>query len=98
MLQKKLHKNSYANYKYNYVKFKVKYAINEILNQMAKTLNKGEKIEIRDFCCFSSKSIIIENRINPSNFKKIPRKNVLKIKFKAGKELKERVNNSVKNK
>lgn len=75
----------------NVTKTKAESIINVILNQMTEALERGDRIEIRGFGSFSSRSYEPYTGRNPRTGEQI-RVSAKKLPyFKVGKELKERV-------
>ena len=72
----------------------IEMAVNAILDHMSKTLAVGGHVEIRGFGSFSLN--YQEPRIgrNPKTGERVQVTGKHKVRFKPGKELKERVNNS----
>ncbi len=73
-------------------KLKAEKVINLFFNEMANALANGERVEIRGFCSFSVKEYRSYTGRNPKTGErvKIPPKKL--PFFKAGKELRDRVN------
>jgi integration host factor subunit beta len=71
----------------------VESAIREILEQMAGTLQSGERIEIRGFGSFSLHHRAARVGRNPKTGEKVELLGKSVPHFKPGKELRERVNN-----
>ena len=69
-------------------------AVKDILEHMASTLETGDRIEIRGFGSFSLH--YREPRVgrNPKTGDKVVVETTTKVRFKAGKEMRERVNQS----
>ncbi|MEP2652600.1 MAG: integration host factor subunit beta [Paraglaciecola sp.] len=75
----------------------VETSIKEILEQMAQTLQKGERIEIRGFGSFSLHYRAPRVGRNPKTGETVELEGKYVPHFKPGKELRERVNESVAN-
>ena len=73
---------------------KVKKAVKCIIDTMANTLAEGQRIEIRNFGAFAIKQTKERQTRNPKNGEKFLTPPTLKVHFKPGIELKERVNAS----
>lgn len=73
----------------------VEHAIKEILEMMAQTLSKGERIEIRGFGSFSLHYRAPRTGRNPKTGESVELAGKYVPHFKPGKELRERVNLSV---
>lgn len=70
----------------------VEHAIKEILEMMAQTLSKGERIEIRGFGSFSLHYRAPRTGRNPKTGESVELAGKYVPHFKPGKELRERVN------
>ena len=70
----------------------VESAVKIMLEHMVQTLASGERIEIRGFGSFNLNYHAPHNGRNPKTGKTVARPQKYKAHFKAGKELKERVN------
>ncbi len=66
-------------------------AVNLFFNEMAAALAKGDRVEIRGFCSFFVKQYRSYTGRNPKTGEKVKIKPKKLPFFKAGKELKERV-------
>jgi integration host factor subunit beta len=75
----------------------VELAIKEMLEQMAQTLQKGERIEIRGFGSFSLHYRAPRVGRNPKTGETVKLDGKYVPHFKPGKELRERVNESLVN-
>ncbi|MDU0354978.1 integration host factor subunit beta [Paraglaciecola aquimarina] len=75
----------------------VESAIKEMLEQMAQTLQKGERIEIRGFGSFSLHYRAPRVGRNPKTGETVKLEGKYVPHFKPGKELRERVNESLAN-
>ncbi|MEP0357197.1 integration host factor subunit beta [Paraglaciecola sp.] len=75
----------------------VETSIKEILEQMAQTLQKGERIEIRGFGSFSLHYRAPRVGRNPKTGETVELEGKYVPHFKPGKELRERVNESLAN-
>ncbi|WP_448213020.1 integration host factor subunit beta [Colwellia sp. MEBiC06753] len=73
----------------------VESAIKEILEMMAQSLSKGERIEIRGFGSFSLHYRAPRTGRNPKTGDAVELTGKYVPHFKPGKELRERVNNSI---
>jgi len=73
----------------------VETAIKEILEQMAQTLQRGERIEIRGFGSFSLHYRAPRVGRNPKTGESVKLDGKYVPHFKPGKELRERVNDSI---
>ncbi|SEL10865.1 integration host factor subunit beta [Colwellia chukchiensis] len=73
----------------------VELAIKEILEMMAQTLSKGERIEIRGFGSFSLHYRAPRTGRNPKTGESVELDGKYVPHFKPGKELRERVNLSI---
>ena len=76
---------------------KVEGAVNDIINIMVKTLSDGGRIEIRGFGTWCLRYRESRNAHNPRTGKTIRTSAKYGIYFKAGKALREKVNNGKKN-
>ena len=76
---------------------KVEGAVNDIINIMVKTLSDGGRIEIRGFGTWCLRHRESRNAHNPRTGKTIRTSAKYGIYFKAGKALREKVNNGKKN-
>ncbi len=72
----------------------VEIAVKEILEQMAQTLQKGERIEIRGFGSFSLHYRAPRVGRNPKTGESVKLEGKYVPHFKPGKELRERVNST----
>lgn len=72
----------------------VEAAINRVLEKMSDAMEKGSRIEIRDFGCFYLRYRAMRNAHNPKTGQKVVTTPKYAIRFKAGKEMRERVNES----
>ncbi|MFC3647648.1 integration host factor subunit beta [Planctobacterium marinum] len=75
----------------------VEVAIKELLEQMAQTLQKGERIEIRGFGSFSLHFRAPREGRNPKTGETVKLDGKYVPHFKPGKELRERVNEAIAN-
>ena len=77
----------------NFLKKDLKKFFNIFLNEIKKSLKKGERVELRGFGMWSTK--IQKPRIsrNPKTGEKVHTKKKMKIRFKMGKELFNKLNN-----
>jgi len=73
----------------------VETAIKELLEQMAQTLQRGERIEIRGFGSFSLHFRAPREGRNPKTGETVKLDGKYVPHFKPGKELRERVNDSI---
>ena len=73
----------------------VEVAIKEILEQMAQTLQRGERIEIRGFGSFSLHFRAPREGRNPKTGETVKLDGKYVPHFKPGKELRERVNETI---
>jgi len=73
----------------------VEVAIKELLEQMAQTLQRGERIEIRGFGSFSLHFRAPREGRNPKTGETVKLDGKYVPHFKPGKELRERVNESI---
>jgi integration host factor subunit beta len=69
--------------------------VNQILDYMGDVLSKGNRIEIRGFGSLSLRYRPPRNAHNPKTKEKLVTPPKYVLHFKAGKELRERVNNKV---
>ena len=69
-------------------------AINQILEHISKTLSDGGRVEIRDFGVFSLHYHPARNAQNPKTGKKITTAPKYIPHFKAGKQMRDRINES----
>ncbi len=74
----------------------VKSAVDVMLNHMIQILTSGERIEIRGFCSFNLHYQAARTGRNPKTGVIVALPAKYKPHFKPGKELRERVNNSVR--
>ena len=70
----------------------IELAINHILDRMADTLSRGERIEIRNFGTFSVHHREARVAFNPKTGESVPTIAKYVPHFKPGKQLRERVN------
>lgn len=75
----------------------VELGINEILEHMGDALAEGQRIEIRGFGSFSLHHRPSRNAHNPRTGEKVVTLPKYALHFKAGKELRDRVNDARKN-
>tara|TARA_B100001996_G_C18507140_1_gene533837 strand:- start:442 stop:729 length:288 start_codon:yes stop_codon:yes gene_type:complete len=77
----------------NFLKKDLKKFFNIFLNEIKKSLKKGERVELRGFGMWSTN--IQKPRIsrNPKTGEKVHTKKKMKIRFKMGKELFNKLNN-----
>ncbi|WP_338294840.1 integration host factor subunit beta [Planctobacterium marinum] len=75
----------------------VEVAIKELLEQMAQTLQRGERIEIRGFGSFSLHFRAPREGRNPKTGETVKLEGKYVPHFKPGKELRERVNEAIAN-
>lgn len=73
----------------------VELGINQILDYMSDVLSKGNRIEIRGFGSFSLRYRAPRNAHNPKTKEKLVTSPKYVLHFKAGKELRERVNSAI---
>ncbi|MFC3095648.1 integration host factor subunit beta [Alteromonas sediminis] len=73
----------------------VEIAVKELLEQMAQTLQKGERIEIRGFGSFSLHYRAPRTGRNPKTGETVELEGKYVPHFKPGKELRDRVNESL---
>lgn len=73
----------------------IEIAVKEILEQMAQTLQKGERIEIRGFGSFSLHYRAPRVGRNPKTGERVELEGKYVPHFKPGKELRDRVNESL---
>lgn len=73
----------------------VEEAVKDVFDVMSHTLQQGERIEIRGFGSFSLRYRKARNARNPKTGELITTKGKHVVYFKPGKELRERVNNSM---
>jgi len=73
----------------------VEIAVKELLEQMAQTLQKGERIEIRGFGSFSLHYRAPRTGRNPKTGETVELEGKYVPHFKPGKELRDRVNDSL---
>lgn len=66
--------------------------INQILEYLSESIGSGERIEIRNFGSFDLRYRPPRNAHNPKTKEKLVTKAKYALHFKAGKELKERIN------
>ena len=69
-------------------------AVNYILDSMSKKLMEGERVEIRGFGSFACKEMLPRVGINPKTSERIELGKRIKVRFKAGKKLKETLRHS----
>jgi integration host factor subunit beta len=70
----------------------VELAVNCILGQMADALAQGERIEIRGFGCFDCRHTPPRLARNPKTGAAVHSSATVKVHFKPGKDMKDRVN------
>jgi integration host factor subunit beta len=73
---------------------KVEVAVNSIIELMSESLDKGQHIEVRGFGSFTLKTMKARVSRNPKTGAPVELEQKVKVHFKPGKELKERVNAS----
>lgn len=73
---------------------KIEDAVLSIVEQMSQNLEKGNRIEIRGFGSFNLSDRKAGVRRNPKTGDKVEVETTTKVRFKAGKEMRERVNQS----
>ena len=66
--------------------------VNTILNEISEALARGDRVEIRGFGSFNTKETQARVGRNPKSGQKIPVQEKIKPVFRAGKELKLRIN------
>ena len=66
--------------------------INTIFNEISEALARGDRVEIRGFGSFNTKEIEARVGRNPKSGQKIPVEEKIKPVFKAGRELRKRIN------
>ena len=66
--------------------------VNTIFNEISEALARGDRVEIRGFGSFNTKKFEARVGRNPKNRQKVPVEEKLKPVFRAGKELKLRIN------
>ena len=66
--------------------------VNTIFNEISEALARGDRVEIRGFGSFNTKKFEARVGRNPKNGQKVPVEEKLKPVFRAGKELKLRIN------
>ena len=66
--------------------------INTIFNEISEALVRGDRVEIRGFGSFNTKETEARVGRNPKSGQKIPVEEKIKPVFKAGRELKKRIN------
>ena len=66
--------------------------INTIFNEISEALARGDRVEIRGFGSFNTKETQARVGRNPKSGQKVPVEEKLKPVFRAGKELKLRIN------
>ena len=66
--------------------------VNTILNEISEALARGDRVEIRGFGSFNTKETQARVARNPKSGQKVPVQEKLKPVFRAGKELKLRIN------
>ncbi len=71
----------------------IKESVDCILNAITDKLKEGGRIEVRGFGVFTKKSYLRSSARNPKTGETFLGKKTTNIKFRAGKLLKERVNN-----
>lgn len=74
---------------------KIEDAAITIIEKMSQNLEKGNRIEIRGFGSFNLIDRKAGIRRNPKTGTKVEVESATKVRFKAGKEMRERVNKSV---
>ena len=74
----------------------VENAVNVLLEHIAKTLEEGERVEIRGFGSYNIKNRDARNSRNPRTGIKLLTKEKRVARFRPAKELRERVNNQRK--
>lgn len=70
----------------------IKEASNHLLATISDTLIRGERIEIRGFGCFSVRHNPARTATNFKTMKRFTTQAKYKIRFKAGKKLREKIN------
>jgi integration host factor subunit beta len=66
--------------------------VNTIFNEISEALARGDRVEIRGFGSFNTKETEARVGRNPKSGQKIPVQEKIKPVFRAGKELKLRIN------
>jgi integration host factor subunit beta len=66
--------------------------VNTIFNEISEALARGDRVEIRGFGSFNTKETQARVGRNPKSGQKIPVQEKIKPVFRAGKELKLRIN------
>ena len=66
--------------------------VNTIFNEISEALARGDRVEIRGFGSFNTKETQARVARNPKSGQKVPVQEKLKPVFRAGKELKLRIN------
>ena len=66
--------------------------VNTIFNEISEALARGDRVEIRGFGSFNTKEFEARVGRNPKSGQKIPVEEKIKPVFKAGRELKKRIN------
>ena len=66
--------------------------VNTIFNEISEALARGDRVEIRGFGSFNTKETQARVARNPKSGQKIPVQEKIKPVFRAGKELKLRIN------
>ena len=66
--------------------------VNTIFNEISEALARGDRVEIRGFGSFNTKETEARVARNPKSGQKIPVQEKIKPVFRAGKELKLRIN------
>ena len=66
--------------------------VNTIFNEISEALARGDRVEIRGFGSFNTKETQAHVGRNPKSGQKIPVQEKIKPVFRAGKELKLRIN------
>ena len=66
--------------------------VNTIFNEISEALARGDRVEIRGFGSFNTKKFEAHVGRNPKSGQKIPVEEKIKPVFKAGRELRKRIN------
>ena len=93
MLKSELIENLVVKYKYLEEK-DISLSVNLLLEYFSKSLETGNRIEIRGFGCFTLHHRKPRNAYNPNTGERIITQNTYAIRFKPGKDLRQRVDNS----
>ena len=66
--------------------------VNTIFNEISEALARGDRVEIRGFGSFNTKETQARVARNPKSGQKVPVQEKLKPVFRAGRELRKRIN------